>query len=175
MFNEFSTFVCENCGIPTQTFRRYSAEAPKNVTEISQKLRIFLCSFSGVSTQITSGQAWWHTQGQGAHHTHILQIALNLTQTWSPWTAPRHGPAPQISTRMKDDKSDEWGFPRGVVTHAHRGVVGGIADRPKSYHGQAEPVRRNGGAYDSGFRDPVFESRSGKLVFLLGEEINRHC
>ena len=32
-------------------------------------------------------------------HARIPQIRLHLTQLWSVWTPPRHGPAPRITTR----------------------------------------------------------------------------
>ena len=39
----------------------------------------------------------------------------------------------------------------------------------------AEPVWRNGRAFDSGPIDPGFEVRSDQMVFPLDKEINRYC
>ena len=46
-----------------------------------------------------SASVWPSPSRHQARHARILQIRLHLTQSWSLWAPPRHGPAPRISTR----------------------------------------------------------------------------
>ena len=42
-----------------------------------------------------------HAERHQARQARILQIGIHLTQSWSVWMPPRHGPAPRTSTRKK--------------------------------------------------------------------------
>ena len=42
-----------------------------------------------------------------AHHAHTLRMGLHLTQLWSLWAPPRHGPAPRIGKNCRRANVDD--------------------------------------------------------------------